>query len=113
MAPRYIAIHPEEVIWENMRIVWWERLVRIALTVAAITLMVIFWTVPVGFVGSLSEVDKLAERFPFLSFVNSLPDSVLAVIKGFLPAALLAALMALVPIIMRRELGLLFLLSFF
>lgn len=104
MAPRYVAIHPEEVIWANMRIVWWERLARIALVVTAITAMVLFWTVPVGLVGSLSEIDKLSERFPFLSFINSLPDSILAVIKGFLPAALLAALMALVPIIMRREL---------
>ncbi|PNS18358.1 hypothetical protein CAC42_6175 [Sphaceloma murrayae] len=101
MAPRFTGITPGEVIWKNLRIKWWERIIRLILTTAFVTVLIIFWSVPVAFVGSISNVQALTELLPFLSFINNVPGVILGLITGLLPSILLAVLMALLPIILR------------
>ncbi|KAI9679230.1 MAG: hypothetical protein M1817_005249 [Caeruleum heppii] len=101
MAPRYIGINPEEVIWKNLRIKWWERIVRTIVTTAFVVVMIIFWAIPVAFVGSISQINYLTSRVPFLSFINDVPPVILGLITGLLPVILLAILFALLPIILR------------
>jgi hypothetical protein len=103
MAPRYIGIRPEEVIWKNMRIKWWERIVRIIATTAFVTVMIIFWAVPVAAVGAISNINYLKQNksFSWLSFLDKLPSWILGVVTGLLPVVALSILIALVPIILR------------
>ena len=101
MAPRFIGVNPEEVIWKNLRIKWWERIIRNAATIAFVVLLVIFWAIPVGFVGTLSNIRNLIEIAPFLSFLNKVPAVIFGLIEGLLPSVLLAVLMALLPIVLR------------
>lgn len=101
MAPRVIGIDPSEVIWSNMRLQWWERLVKFAATTAFVVALVIFWSIPVAVVGLVSKVDYLTEKLPWLGFINDIPKPILGVITGLLPAVALAILMALLPIILR------------
>ena len=108
MAPRYIGINPEEIIWKNMRILWWERVLRHAGTIAMVSALVIFWAIPVAFVGILSNIDALIHGSggkppvaPWLSFLDKIPPAIFGVIKGLLPSILLAVLMALLPIFLR------------
>lgn len=101
MAPRYIGIRPDEIVWMNLRLFWWERLVRRIGAVAAITAVVIFWSIPVAFVGSISNIQALTEKLPWLGFLNHIPDWISGVVSGFLPTILLAVLMALLPIFLR------------
>ncbi|EWC48664.1 hypothetical protein DRE_01886 [Drechslerella stenobrocha 248] len=101
MAPRYIGITPDEIVWSNLRLKWWERLVKITLVTAFLVALVVFWSVPVAVVGTISNINYLTCQLPWLSFINKIPSAILGVITGLLPAVMLAVLMALLPIILR------------
>jgi len=101
MSPRYIGLTPEEIIWNNMKLLWWERLVKFATTTAFVVALVIFWSIPVAVVGAISQINYLTEKVPFLSFINDIPQAILGLITGLLPVVMLAVLMALLPIILR------------
>ena len=101
MAPRYIGINPDEVIWSNLRIKWWERVIRNYATIAFICVLIIFWAVPVAFVGVLSNLNQLSDTFMWLAWLKKIPPVIFGVVSGLLPSVLLAVLMALLPIILR------------
>ena len=101
MSPRFIGINPDEVIWSNLRIKWWERVARNYATIAFICVLIIFWAVPVAFVGVLSHIDSLRAQFSWLAWMYKIPDAIFGVVAGLLPSILLAVLMALLPIILR------------
>lgn len=101
MAPRFIGVNPEDVIWKNLKINWMSRVIRYILTVAFVALLVIFWSIPVGFVGILSNIKSLEEKASFLKFLDKIPTVIMGVVQGLLPAVLLGVLMALLPIILR------------
>lgn len=101
MAPRFIGVDPEQVIWENLNISWASRVIRNIVTLTLVTLLIIFWSIPVGFVGIISNIRSLVEKAPWLKFLYKIPPSIFGVIQGLLPAVLLSVLMALLPIILR------------
>lgn len=119
MAPRYIQIAPSDIIWENMNIKSFERLIRRMISLSVTTAIIIFWAIPgkiktegnlllyfnppplllVVFVQSISSLDSLSKILPFLSAVNNLGPTAVGIIQGILPAVALAILISLVPII--------------
>ncbi|KAL3475122.1 hypothetical protein BJX99DRAFT_165582 [Aspergillus californicus] len=101
MAPRYIGLDPTQIIWSNLRIKWWERVIRYGVSVAFVGALVIFWAIPTAFVGSLSNIDSLTDMVHFLRFINDVPSWIKGAITGLLPTILMAVLMALLPIILR------------
>lgn len=101
MAPRYLEVNPNDVIWENMRIKWWERYIRMVLVTCAVAGLIIGWATPVAFVGAISQVSYLSETVPFLKFIETFPKWILGLISGILPPLGLAILMAILPIILR------------
>ncbi|KAK8161844.1 hypothetical protein IWX90DRAFT_388174 [Phyllosticta citrichinensis] len=101
MAPRFTGFTPGEIIWSNLRIRWWERVMRVTVTTAFICALVIFWSIPVAFVGAISNVDNLTCVIPALSFIDDVPGAIKGVITGLLPTILLAVLMSLLPVILR------------
>ncbi|KAL8977713.1 MAG: hypothetical protein Q9205_006542 [Flavoplaca limonia] len=101
MSPRFIGVNPEEVIWKNLKITWPSRVVRNIVTISFVILLIVFWSIPVGFVGILSNIKSLIALAPFLSFLEQVPPVIFGLIQGLLPAILLAVLMALLPIILR------------
>ncbi|GAB7338894.1 hypothetical protein MBLNU457_5576t1 [Dothideomycetes sp. NU457] len=101
MAPRYTGMTPGEIIWSNLRINWWERIIRKIVVISIVTVLVIFWSVPVAFIGAISNVNALAHSYSWLSWLLNMPPVIFGVISGLLPSILLAALMALLPIFLR------------
>jgi hypothetical protein len=63
--------------------------------------MVVFWSLPAAFLGTISQIKYLTHLIPFLGWINKLPSIVLGLILGLLPAVALSLLMSLVPIIIR------------
>jgi hypothetical protein len=59
MNPRAIAVKPYEVIWKNLKITKTQRLLRKIGTTTFITLMIIFWAIPVAVVGAISNINYL------------------------------------------------------
>ncbi|KAL4805016.1 hypothetical protein BDV18DRAFT_141742 [Aspergillus unguis] len=101
MTPRFIGISPEEVVWSALNLSWWQRIVRKFLVQGGIAAMIIFWSIPSAFIGAISNITYLTSQVPFLGFIDKLPEVIKGVIAGLLPAAALALLMSLVPIICR------------
>ena len=101
MAPRFIGITPDEVVWSNLKMRWLERLVKFASTTAFVVALVIFWSIPVAFTAMISQINYLTEKVPFLKFINDVPPVIRGLITGLLPAIMLAVLMALLPIVLR------------
>ena len=109
MSPRFIGVNPEEVIWKNLKITWSMRIIRNIATTAFVTALIIFWAIPVAFVGAISNISALSApgpngeppKLPWLSFINDIPAKILGIVQGLLPSILLAVLMALLPIILR------------
>lgn len=102
MSPRYIGVHPGEIVWSSLKISWWQKVIRRYAVVGFITALIVFWAIPVAFVGLVSNVTYL-ETYSWLAWLKKIPDVIMGVVTGLLPVVALAILMALVPIIMRRK----------
>ncbi|GAO15716.1 hypothetical protein UVI_02043550 [Ustilaginoidea virens] len=100
MSPKAIGLKPNDVIWKNLSIPWWQLIIRRYAVYAIIAAMIIFWAIPVGIVGIISQV-KTLESLPGLTWINDIPEKILGFISGLLPSVALAILMSLVPVIMR------------
>ncbi|KAF9403177.1 hypothetical protein BGX21_006543 [Mortierella sp. AD011] len=102
MEPRYLEVHPKDVLWDNLNIDYDSRAIRKMISILLATILIIFWAVPVAFVASISKLDVIVQYAPFLSGVYDLPDVVLGIIQGVLPPIGLALLMMILPIILYR-----------
>ena len=100
MAPRLLEISPDDVIWDNMSIMWWERYLRTGIVLVICAALIILYAVPVTFTSLLSKVSTLS-NFKALAWLNDLPQVAIGVIQGVLPPAILAIILSLVPIIFR------------
>ncbi len=101
MAPRAIEISPDDVIWDNMSIKWWESYIRTGLVVVTIIGLVIGWAFPVTFTGLLSQISYLATNYHWLRWLLKAPTWVRSIIQGILPQALLGLLLLLLPVTLR------------
>ncbi|KAJ8063499.1 hypothetical protein OCU04_007375 [Sclerotinia nivalis] len=101
MTPHINGIRPHEIVWESLRMKWWERIMRNFAVQGFVTCLVIFWSIPCAFIGIVSNINFLTKKVPFLGWINKLPPSILGVVTGLLPALALSVLMALVPVILR------------
>jgi calcium permeable stress-gated cation channel len=101
MTPRYIETAPEDVVWENMQLVWWQRLIRVYIINAAIIVLIIFYSIPTAFVGSISNVTYLTNELPWLRWIYKLPSQLLGIITGLVPSIMLALWLAILPFVLR------------
>ena len=101
MTPRLVEISPDDVIWDNMSLKWWESYLRTIIVVLAIIGLVIGWAIPVTFTGLLSQVHYLATTFSWLAWLLKTPPTILAIIQGVLPQIILGLLLFLLPVILR------------
>ena len=100
MTPRYINVKAANIVWSNLRLTYYEQKLRQLAMLAAVTALIIFWAIPVTFVGLLSNLTYLTDKVTFLRFIYNLPSFLLGIITGLLPTVLLAILMALLPVVL-------------
>ncbi|KAJ4992689.1 duf221 domain-containing protein [Stagonosporopsis vannaccii] len=101
LTPRFTGVQPSEIFWENLTIEPSRRISQGIFAHGLVIALIIFWSIPVAFVGAVSNVSYLAENFKFLSFLNQLPDSIINLLTGLVPPLLLSALSKYVPKIFR------------
>jgi len=101
MFPDIVGLRPQEIVWPSLRMHWWERILRNFMVTGIIAVMIIFWSLPCAAIGIISNVSLITEKVPFLRWIDDLPQVVLGLIEGLLPAVALSLLMSLVPFIMR------------
>lgn len=96
LQPRYIGIPPSNIKWANLTL---DPALRISygyMAIALIIAMTIFWSIPVSFVGTISNINYLS-NIKWLHWLQNLPDSVIGLIQGFVPPFLLSLLTSYVP----------------
>jgi hypothetical protein len=101
--PRYIGVLPKEVIWKNLSFSTAHRISKGYVATAFIAATILLWSIPIGIVGTISNINYLTEQFHFLRFINNLPDSVLGLITGLLPPYLISEMVSYVPKFFRCE----------
>lgn len=100
MSPKYIGVNPGEVVWSSLSVSWLQRVVRRIAALAFVTALVVFWAIPVAFVGLISNITYL-ESYSWLHWLTKIPTVIMGVVSGLLPAVMLSILMSLVPVVMR------------
>ncbi|RMD41417.1 hypothetical protein DV735_g3677, partial [Chaetothyriales sp. CBS 134920] len=101
LQPRYTNVQPKEVLWANLNIDPTVRIAYTYLSVAVVVVIILFWSIPVGLAGSLSNVDNLARRFKWLRWINKLPPAILDFLKGFVPPFVVSTVVSYVPYFFR------------
>lgn len=101
MADRYLEVSPPDVIWGNLGLNPYEKRIRMVVSYSATAALIIFWAIPVAFVGIISNIEGLCVRESWLAWLCKLPSPVIGIIQGILPPVLLAVLMMLLPIVLR------------
>ncbi|KAL0959979.1 hypothetical protein HGRIS_011638 [Hohenbuehelia grisea] len=101
MAEKYVEVAPEDVVWGNLSLNPYERKLRMLAGYAATAALIIFWAIPVAFVGVISNIGQLCVKYKWLNWLCKIPSPVYGIISGILPPVLLAVLMMLLPIILR------------
>ncbi|KAK3057306.1 hypothetical protein LTR09_001488 [Extremus antarcticus] len=98
MAPRLVEISPDDVLWDNMSIKWWERYLRTGVVLIISAALIVLYAVPVTFTSLLSKISTL-QQFPYFHWLKDTPVVVITIIQGVAPPLVLAIILALVPII--------------
>jgi hypothetical protein len=101
LTPRFVGTMPNEVIWANLNLAPARRISQSGVAVTLVIATIAFWSIPVGIVGALSNVEYLAENFKWLAFLNRLPSGLMSLLSGLLPPLVLSALARYVPNIFR------------
>ncbi|KAI9705268.1 MAG: hypothetical protein M1820_005266 [Bogoriella megaspora] len=100
MAPRMVEISPQDVLWNNLSVKWWEQYTRIFLVFAAFVGFMVLYLIPITFVSGLSRIDNL-KSYSWLAWVTKLPSKVVAGITGVVPQLLLGLFLVLAPLVIR------------
>ncbi|KAF1824371.1 DUF221-domain-containing protein [Dissoconium aciculare CBS 342.82] len=85
---RYLAVQPKEVLWGNLAKPVAARVSKASLALAFVVAFTIFFTIPVGLIGTLSNAKELANRYEIFSWLNQLPRPILDLLTGLVPPAL-------------------------
>lgn len=101
MYQKWMEAHPNDIVWANLDDGALEMKSRYLLSWLATFGLIIVWAFPVTFIGALSNLSELCVDVPWLSWVCRSPKLAQGIIEGVLPPALLAALFAVLPFILR------------
>ncbi|KAL9094481.1 MAG: hypothetical protein Q9165_003331 [Trypethelium subeluteriae] len=100
MAPRRVEISPQDVLWDNLSVKWWEQYSRSSLVFLSIVALIFLFLIPVTFASAISQISTL-QKYSWLSWITRLPPKVVAGVTGVLPQLLLGLCLILVPLIVR------------
>jgi calcium permeable stress-gated cation channel len=95
--PRFSGVQPKEVLWSNLNMDPSLRISYHYLAIVFITATIILWSIPVGIVGTISNISYLTDRIHWLRFIDNLPDPILGFLTGFIPPYVLSELVSYVP----------------
>ncbi|KAI7722918.1 DUF221-domain-containing protein [Hortaea werneckii] len=101
MAPRMLDVDPEDVVWANLALDWRQRWARACIGLAISASVIVLYAAPVALTTLLGNLDILASRVDWLSWLLEWPDMVKSFVQGVLPPALLQLLLLLVPVVYR------------
>jgi hypothetical protein len=100
---RYLEVLPKEVLWDSLTLPMQKRLSKASFGLVFVIAFTIFFSIPTGILGTISNISYLADQYEWLSFLNKLPDWLLGLISGLAPPFLVSWLVSYVPKLFRRK----------
>lgn len=94
---RFIGVTPKEALWGNLTLTPADRLSRASVATALVIAAILFWSIPIGFVGAISNIKYLANEVKFLGFLNNLPSWIIGLLSGFLPPLAISTFVSYLP----------------
>ncbi|TEB37492.1 DUF221-domain-containing protein [Coprinellus micaceus] len=101
MYDKWMEAHPKDIVWNNLDDGAFEMKTRYLLSWAATFGLIIAWSFPVAFIGTLSNLSELCTNVKWLAWVCRAPEIARGMIEGVLPPALLAVLFAVLPLVLK------------
>lgn len=101
-ADRYLDVQPKEVLWKNLTTPTSVRLTKSTAALAFVIVFTIFFSIPIGLIGTLSNVGYLAEQVSWLAWIKDLPPVVFGLLTGLLPPFLISEFTSYVPKLFRH-----------
>ncbi|KAJ4485800.1 DUF221 family protein [Lentinula aciculospora] len=101
MNDRFIETHPDDIVWHNLDDDALKTRSKVSLSWIATIGLILVWSFPVAAIGGLSNIYAVCRKAEWLDWICSAPAPLPSIIQGLLPPALLAALFAMMPIILR------------
>jgi hypothetical protein len=101
LTPRYPGISPKEVLWDNVFLTPERRASQEAIATALVMGLILFWSIPSGLIGLVSNISYLADSAEWLAWLKALPDPVIGLLSGLLPPLATSLLSKYVPNIFR------------
>lgn len=98
---RLIGVLPKDVLWGNIYMPPAMRLSKKSFANIVIATLIVFWSIPSAFIGSISNVNYLADNVYWLRWIKTLPDPILGLLVGLIPPLVTSELSSYVPIFMR------------
>ncbi|ROV87380.1 hypothetical protein VMCG_10746 [Cytospora schulzeri] len=98
---RLIGVVPSEIIWSNLAMPQAERLSKKSVANILIALLIVFWSIPTAIIGTISNVNYLANNVSWLAWIKNLPDPILGLLTGFVPPLLTSQFASYLPNLMR------------
>jgi hypothetical protein len=102
MEDSFLAVTPKEVLWKNLAMPIPVRLSKASLALAFVIAFTIFFSIPVGIIGTISNAKELADRVSWLEWLNNLPPAVLGLLVGLVPPYLTSWFVSYVPKLFRH-----------
>jgi hypothetical protein len=102
MAMAQILGPREGVVWANLGVSKALAVVRFIVMCLVFTLLVFFWAIPVGFLGSLENLAGLpGVGPPFAWLVRNIPVTLLGILTAYLPTIVITVFNILLPALFR------------
>ncbi|KAG0644996.1 hypothetical protein D0Z07_9212 [Hyphodiscus hymeniophilus] len=92
---------PNDTIWHNVTTSWWQQCIRTVIVYILSAMLTLGFAFPAIIIGSLSQIEYLANILPWLRGIDALPHWLTAAIQGVLTPVILAAIVAMVPVVLR------------
>ncbi|KAI8458717.1 hypothetical protein BY996DRAFT_6832998 [Phakopsora pachyrhizi] len=102
MTEKWVGVSASDVIWSTLGVKPFEQRVRGLISWSLTIGLIVFWSIPVAFVGLISNVNSLCSTVSWMGWLCRLPVPVPGLLQGALPPAMLAVLFMLLPIVLRQ-----------
>nr|POE63543.1 uncharacterized protein rsn1 [Quercus suber] len=99
---RFLAPQPKEIIWKNIAMPSTIRMSKASFALAFVVAFTIFFSIPTGILGTISNVKYLANNVKWLEWINDLPSWVVGLLSGLVPPALTSWFVSYVPKLFRH-----------
>ena len=82
MSPRFVEVSPHEIIWPNMGVTSFGRLIRTIIAIIIFAAMLFLWGIPTSILGSLSQLGNLSYSVEWLHWLQHWPSWIIGLISG-------------------------------